>query len=198
MSVRLIAVKCPSCGLPIRGKVADRVFLCECGVMHTRDDKGTRELSHAIAPPNPPSAPPSTVIYVPFWRLDSNVIIHYSRSTGVGGFFNKLFGKDWKGGRVSIYVPAVDWDPGTYKKWASSITSNPPKFNAAPSFGGYERMPVVIDETEANQLADFLILTFEAEKAGVLQEMSYEVNVFGTSLLYLPFNRTEGSFRPML
>jgi hypothetical protein len=198
MPVHLTAVKCPSCGQPIQGKAADRVFLCTCGVLHTRDDDGTRQLEYAIAPPKPASAPPSAVLYVPFWRLDADVAIHYSRSTGMGGFFNKLFGKDWKGGRVSIYVPAVDWDPGTYKRWASTVTSSPPKFKMAQDFGPFEKMPVVIDETEAKQLADFLILTFEAEKSGVLQEMSYEVKVFGTSLLYLPFNRGEGSFTPML
>ena len=196
MPVHLTAVKCPSCGTALEGKVADRVYLCDCGVLHTRDDEGIRELTYIIAMPSNPQAPPSAVIYIPFWRLDSDVAIHYTRSEG--GFFNKLFGKDWKGGRVSIYVPAMDWEPGTYKQWAGALTSNPPRFQPAKDFGAYEREPVVIDEVEAKQLADFLILTFEAEKPGVLQEISYEVKVFEMSVLYVPFDRGGGSFKPML
>lgn len=196
MPVHLKSVKCPACGTALEGKVADRVYLCSCGVLHTRDDEGVRELKYTIAAPKDPATPPTAVIYIPFWRLDSDVAIHYTKSEG--GFFNKLFGKDWKGGKVSIFVPAVDWEPGTYKHWASAITSKPPKFENVKDFGSYEREPVVIDEMEAKQLADFLILTFEAEKPGVLQEISYEVKVFDMSVLYLPFNRGEGSFQPML
>ena len=196
MPVKLTSVKCPSCGTALEGKVADRVYLCDCGMMHTRDDDGTREVKYTIAAPRDPSAPPSALLYIPFWRLDSDVAIHYSRSEG--GFFSKLFGKDWKGGRVSIYIPAVNWDPGTFKHWASTITSSPPKVQPVGEFGPYERDAVTIDETEAQQLADFLILTFEAEKPGVLQEISYTVKVFNTSLLYLPFDRTGASFAPFL
>jgi len=196
MPVILRSIMCPSCHLPLEGKVADRVYLCDCGVMHTRDDEGERQVEYTIAKVADPSSPPSAVIYIPFWRLDSDVAIHYTQSTG--GFFNKLFGKDWKGGRVSIYIPAVDWAPDTFKQWASTLTSHPPTIRPAEDFGPYEREPVVIDEVEAKQLADFLILTFEAEKPGVLQQISYEVKVFNMALLYVPFGRGGRSFQPLL
>jgi hypothetical protein len=196
MPVKLTSVKCPSCGTPLEGKVADRVYLCDCGVMHTRDDDGVRDLKYTIAAPSNPSALPTAVIYIPFWRLDSDVAIHYTESKG--GFFSKLFGKDWKGGRVSIYVPAVDWEPNTYKHWASKLTSNPPDIRPVKDFGSFERESVVVDEAEAQKLADFLILTFEAEKPGVLQKISYEVNVFEMSLLYVPFDKGGKTFQPML
>ncbi|UCC93059.1 MAG: hypothetical protein JSW25_10450 [Thermoplasmata archaeon] len=196
MPIKLKGVKCPSCGTALEGKVADRVYLCDCGVMHTRDDKEVRQVKYTIALPRDPNAPPSAVIYIPFWRLDSDVMIHYTKSEG--GFFNKLFGKDWKGGRVSIYVPALDWDPSTFKHWASTITSKPPNIHVGKDFGPFEREPVTMDEEEAKQMADFLILTFEAEKPGVLQQISYEVKVFDMALLYLPFDRSGKTFTPMV
>jgi hypothetical protein len=195
MPVHLTAVKCPKCGRPITGIPGDRVFLCECGTLHTRDDEGKRPLSFDIAAHNARNPPPEVVIYIPFWRLDSDVRIHYQRSKG--GFFHKLFGKDWKGGKVAIFVPAVDWQPSIYKEWASKITSNPPRYQRVQDFGPYQRMPLTIEEGEAKKLADFLILTFEAEKPGVLQEISYEVKVERATILYLPFNRTGGNLRPM-
>ncbi len=196
MPVILRSIKCPSCGQSLEGKVADRVYLCDCGVMHTRDDDGERPVTYTVAMVRDPAAPPSAVTYVPFWRLDADVVIHYTRSEG--GFFSKLFGKEWKGGRVSIYIPAVDWSPDMFKHWASALTSNPPSIRPARDFGPYQREPVVVDEVEAKQLADFLILTFEAEKPGVLQEIAYEVKVFEMSLLYVPFDRSGKSFQPFL
>ena len=180
--------------MPIEGKVVDAVHLCDCGVLHTRDDDGVRRLDFMIAAPKTPDTPPSAMVYVPFWQLDSDVHIHYTRSEG--GYFNKIFGKDWKGGRVHIFVPAVEWDPTTYKHWAGTLTSNPPQLYPASSFGPYDRVPVTVLEGEAAKMADFLILSFEAEKPGTLQEISYEVNVRGTKLLYLPFDRSQGAFRP--
>jgi hypothetical protein len=195
MPVHLSAVYCPKCGQPIEGKAADRVFYCQCGVLHTRDDEGIRQLAYEVAMPNVTGIPPSALVYVPFWRLDSQVTIHYERSEG--GFFHKLFGKDWKGGRLLIFVPAVDWQPDMYKQWSTALTSKPPNYQRAADFGPYERMPVSVEEGEAKQLADFLMLTFEAEKPGVLQDISYEVRVNHAALLYLPFDRSRGGLQPL-
>lgn len=194
MPVNIVAVKCPSCGQAIEGRSGDRVFLCQCGVMHTRDDQGTRQLPYIIASPRSPNPPTQSLVYIPFWQLDSNVTIFHDRSEG--GFLHKLFGKDWRGGRMFIFVPAVDWDPQTYKHWASTLTGNPPGIRPASSFGPYARWPVTVEEGEAAQLADFMILTFEAEKPGVLQEISYEVKVLGSSLIYLPFEQSSGGIQP--
>ena len=194
MPVHLTAVKCPSCGQGIEGRSGDRVFLCQCGVLHTRDDHGTRQLAYTIAAPRSPDAPIPSVVYIPFWQLDSHVTIHYERSEG--GFFHKLFGKDWRGGRMFIFVPAVDWDPSTYKHWATMLTTSPPGIRPGSGFGPYSRWPVTVEEGEASQLADFMILTFEAEKPGVLQEISYEVRVLGSALLFLPFQQSGGGIQP--
>jgi hypothetical protein len=186
MPVYLTPVKCPSCHQPIEGKTADLVFVCQCGVMHTRDDLGTREVAYQIASPRTGDVPPSSMVYIPFWVLDSVVTIHHSQSEG-GWLLRKLLGQDGQGGRLYIFVPAVDWDPVTYKYWASIFTKNPPRFNPTSTFGPYERWAVTIEEDKASALADFMILTFEAEKQGVLQNISYEVGVSGTSLVYIPF-----------
>ena len=195
MPVKLTVVKCPSCGQPIEGKTVDMVFICDCGVLHTRDDEGVHPMEYVIAAPKTPDATPSALLYIPFWVLTSDVRINYTRSSG--GFFNKLFGKDWKGGRINIYVPAVDWDPETFKYWATALTSSPPRLYNATSFGPYPRLPVVLGKGQAAQLADFLILSFEAEKPGVLQEINYEVKVLSEALMYLPFNRARGAITPV-
>jgi len=52
----------------------------------------------------------------------------------------------------------------------------------------------VIDAEQAKQLADFIVLTYEAEKPGVLQDIAYEVKVNDSSLLYLPFVQLPSGF----
>ena len=44
------------------------------------------------------------------------------------------------------------------------------------------------------QLADFIVLTFEAEKPGVLQDIDYQVRVNDGTLVYLPFLQTGSGF----
>jgi hypothetical protein len=197
MPVHLTTVKCPSCGQPIEGKTADLVFLCQCGVMHTRDDHGTREMAYQVASPRTADVPPSSLVFIPFWVLDSVVSIYHTSSEG-GWFMRKLLGQDGKGGRLYIFIPGVDWDPATFKHWASTFTKNPPRFHPATTFGPYERWAVTVEAEKAAALADFMILTFEAEKPGVLQSISYDVNVSSTALVYIPFLQGAKGLEPYL
>ena len=197
MPVYLNPVKCPSCGKAIEGKTADLVFRCDCGVMHTRDDRGTRELAYQIASPRTGDVPPSALVFIPFWVLDSHVDIHHTSTEG-GWFMRKILGKDHKDGRFYIFVPGVDWDPNTFKHWSSTFTKNPPRMHPATTFGPYERWAVTVEEGQASALADFMILTFEAEKPGTLQSISYEVKVLGIHLAYIPFLKGNKGLEPYL
>ncbi len=193
MPVRVILVKCTQCGAPVQGDHADRVYVCgSCGTAHTRDDSGAKPLKYEIASPNPAAIAQGEPVYLPVWRLDSEVTINRARSEG--GFLNKLFGKDWKGGRMMVFVPAIEWDPKSFKYWAQTLTTKPPQYTLAQGFGNHKRMALAISEEGAMQLADFLVLTFEAEQPGVLQDIDYTVKVHGTQLVYLPFLQTQAGF----
>jgi len=189
--VKVTLVKCPSCGKPIQG-TADRVFICDCGVAHTRDDAGTKTLRYEVAAPNPQAVAQAEPVYVPIWKINTNVAILRERSEG--GFFNKLFGDNWKGGAVTIYVPAVEWDPQSWKHWSQTLTAKPPQYAPQQGFGARKRMAAGRDVEQAKQLADFIVLTYEAEKPGVLQDIAYEVKVIDSSLLYLPFVQLPSGF----
>jgi len=189
--VKVTLVKCPTCGKPIQGTV-DHVFICDCGVAHTRDDSGAHTIKYEVAAPNPQAVSQAEPIFVPVWRIDTNVAILRERSEG--GFFNKLFGDNWKGGRVVIFVPAIEWDPQSWKHWSQTLTAKPPQYTVQQGFGARKRMPVVLDVGEAKQLADFIVLTYEAEKPGVLQDIAYEVKVTDATLAYLPFVQLPAGF----
>ncbi len=193
MPVKVTLVKCPQCGAPIQGDRADAVFVCAgCGAAHMRDDKGAHTLKYEVASPSAAMVAQGDPIYLPVWRLDTDVTILRERSEG--GFFHKLFGANWKGGRTMIWVPAVEWDPNSFKYWAQTLTTKPPQYTPAQGFGARKRMGLALSYLEAQQLADFIVLTFEAEKPGVLQDIDYQVRVNDGTLVYLPFLQTASGF----
>lgn len=73
------------------------------------------------------------------------------------------------------------------KQLAMSLTYEPPRYDVRPDFGGRQRIGSTITKNEAEELADFVIVSMEAEKPGVLQSLSYDLKVNEVKLLYLPF-----------
>ena len=184
--MKVIQVRCPSCDSPIYSKQRDRLFYCDkCSVLHTRD-AGAEKLDFEIAEPNRPLS--GERVYVPFWRLYCSFIIR-SKSVEGGHIFRLtswLKGQNGSG-TLFIYIPAADFDPMTFKRLAIDYTVASPKYSTRLNFGGVRRMPASMSRDEAEELADFVVVTMEAEKPGVLQRLDYSLTVNGSKVVYLPF-----------
>lgn len=187
MPVRIVPVTCPNCQQPITGKEKDNVFYCPvCKTIHVREPDGPKVVMYEIAAMRlPPQGQP---IYVPFWKMPSIVNIYYEDVKG--GFFTELLHGKPKGGYIVLYLPAVEWDVSVYKYWAETLTKQQIRYALASDFGNVPKMPVNILRDEAGRLADFLILTFEAERPGVMQSISYDLQIQSLILTYLPFSQT--------
>jgi len=184
--MKVIQVKCPSCNQAIYSKVKDQLFFCEnCKTLHFRNG-GVEKLDFEIADFNQNIQ--GEKIYVPFWRLYCSFIV---RSKQVeGGQVFKLF--SWltgtgDSGNLFIYVPANDVDPGTFKRLSSQFTSGQPRYKTRLDFGGVKRAPAAVSKTEAGELADFVVVTMEAEQPGTLQYLDYSLTVNDSKIVYLPF-----------
>jgi hypothetical protein len=190
-------VKCPSCNTPIYMKQKDRLFYCEkCNVMHMRDE-GVERVDFEVGEFSPNAQ--GERVFLPFWRIYASFQI---RSKNVeGGSLFKL--ASWlKGGNDSgnlfIYIPASEMDPGSFRRLASQLTSSNPRYATRLNFGGLPRIPVAISKKEAGELADFVVVTMEAEQPGVLQQLDYSLTVNDTKMVYLPFIKTASGFMPAL
>ncbi len=95
-------------------------------------------------------------------------------------------------GSFNVFVPAAEMDIGTSKQLAMSLTYEPPRYRPRMDFGGRQRLGTNITKEEAAELADFVIVTMEAEKPGVLQSLTYDLKVNETKLVYLPFTSATG------
>ena len=193
--MNVIQVKCPSCNTPIYMKQKDTLFYCErCNVMHVRDG-GVEKVDFEVGEFNPGAQ--GEKVYVPFWRIYASFIIR-SKSVEGGSIFKLT---QWlKGGGDSgnlfIYVPAWDQDVANFKRFASMLTGGNPRYKTRLNFGGLPRIPVTMSKKEAAELADFVVVTMEAEQPGVLQRLDYSLTVNDTKMVYLPFIRSAQGLTP--
>ena len=196
--MKVTQVKCPKCGTAITMKERDKLFLCsQCNTMHIRD-VAVETVAFDIAEFGP--AHRGEGIYVPFWKFTCSMVIRSMRSEG--GTFSKLAawvkGGDSKGGNLFVYVPAAEFDPGTFKRLAMMLTEMPPNYSTRFNFGGVKNMPAVISKAEATELADFVVVTMEAEQPGILQQLDYTLTISEAKVVYLPFANATTGLMPAL
>ena len=188
--MRVIQVKCPQCDSPLTMKQKDKVFYCaSCGTMHVRNG-GVEKLDYEIAEFSPNAQ--GEKVFMPFWRVYASLVV---RSKNVeGGTFFKIanFLKGGDSGNMFIYIPAADLNTNDFRRIATQFTSNPPRYSTRLKFGNEVRIPAAISKQEAAELADFVIVTMEAEQPGVLQRLDYSLTINDTKLVYLPFVRNAG------
>jgi len=190
--MKVAQVKCPRCGKASYSKTKDSLVLCDgCRSIHTISPAGPVVYEYEVA--EFAKRADGKKVHIPFWRLFSRVTIFSENVTGA--WVQRLFegGPDgaMRSGSMFLFVPAIELPPEIWKRWAQDLTTNPPQYRGLEKFEG-ERVPCAISEEDARKLADFLVLTFEAEKPGVLQDIRYELTVEHTKLVYLPFHLKDG------
>lgn len=185
--MKVVQVKCPSCNSPIYMKQKDKVFYCDkCNVMHIRESGVPEKIDFEIAEFSPNAQ--GERVYMPFWRVYVTLQVH-SKSVEGGTIFRLT---SWlKGGSDSgnlfVYVPAAEMDTGSFRRLASMYTGSGPNYRTRLNFGQVKRLPAVMLKSEASELADFVIVTMEAEQPGILQKLDYTLTVNDSKMVYLPF-----------
>jgi hypothetical protein len=193
--MRVLQIKCPRCQQPIYSKTKDLAFYCpHCRTMHVRDG-GVHIIDFDIAEFNVNA--PQDRVYMPFWRLFSTVRIDQSQVAG-GTLYKlgRLLKGTANGGNLFIYVPAWHTEVQEFKRWAMDMTESQPMYSLGTDFANVERLPTAVTREEAMKMADFVIVTMEAERPGTLQYLNYSLQVHDARLVYLPFVRGPGGVMP--
>jgi len=185
--MKVAQVKCPQCGQPIYQKQKDEMLHCQnCGVMHYRDLHGVHRVAYEIA--DSAANAEGQRYYMPFWRM--YCVLNIRHRAVEGGYLHKLSsmvkGGD-NGGGLFIFVPASDVDTATFRHWSVNLTTSNPRYSVRSDFNNTERLATTINQEEAVEMADFVAVTLEAEKPGVMQQLDYDFKVQEAKLVYLPF-----------
>ncbi len=52
--------------------------------------------------------------------------------------------------------------------------------------GRHKRVPATVSRKQAHELADFVVVTIEAEKPGTMQYLDYSLKILDSSVVYIP------------
>ncbi|MBC7081773.1 MAG: hypothetical protein H5T44_05995 [Thermoplasmatales archaeon] len=178
--MKVVQVKCPKCKNLFFSKTTDMAFICEnCGTLHIREDeikifdyefwKFSKNME-------------GEKFYMPFWKINVTINVKESKVVGLMKIANLLKGDT---GKMDIYIPAIDCTPDDFRKWSNLLTFDKLNFEIEKTTK-IPRIPLAIGEKEAEKLADFLVLTYEAEKPGVLQYIDYEMKINEKKIVYVP------------
>jgi hypothetical protein len=180
---KLQAVQCKNCGSGLVVELNDNITYCSsCGSgFEINQDVFTPiEVNFAAAA----LRQEGEMIYKPFWFLKTNVNI-LTRDT-TGGFISKMFGsKEKPSGEIIFYIPAFACSIETMKNLAQAFTtknpvSSPQKSNAKITGFAYGK-------DDAKKLAEFILISIEAEKSDTIKSLEYEIDFKSCEILGIPF-----------
>jgi hypothetical protein len=180
---KLEAIKCKNCGSGLVVEINDFVTYCtNCGSGFEIIDGVLQPIEVNFASPVRPAE--GELIYKPFWILKTSVTILERTSTG--GFLKNLFGgHDGSGGNIKFYIPAFRMPVDNMKEMATAFTvkdpvPSPQKFNVKVTGFAYGK-------EDAMKIAEFLLISFEADKSDTMKTFRYEINVDSYEILGIPF-----------
>jgi hypothetical protein len=191
---KIVQVICPGCKNPIHTRVTDSLLLCDCGTLHVRDGVPTI-LEYQTGVFTRPGD--GEKAYMPFWKVLVNFNIRHTDVVGgsFSRFVNSIAGRDG-GSAIVMMLPAFELEPWQYKDLAKQLTMNTPVFTAGRMDPSISREPSVITLEMVDEMADFLFVTIEAEKPGVMQRLDYDLQVASKSIVYLPYYKKDGHLEP--
>jgi len=189
---KLEAIKCKNCGSGLVVEINDYVTYCgSCGsgfeIVNGELQPIEINFASTVIPGN------SEVVYKPFWLIKTKVEI--LERTSAGGFMKNLFGgSSESSGEIAFYIPAFYCTLDNLKKVATAFTqrnpvASPQKYNAKLTGFAYGK-------EDAKKLAEFLLISFEAEKSDTMKTFRYNIDFNSFEILGIPFYKeSDGKFK---
>lgn len=189
---KLEAIKCKNCGSGLVVEINDCVTYCgSCGSGFEIVNGELHPIEINFASTAIPGN--SEVVYKPFWLMRTNVEI--LERTSNSGFLKNLFGgQKGTSGEITFYIPAFYCHLDSLKNIASEFTkknpvASPQKYNAKLTGFAYGK-------DDAKKLAEFLLISFEAEKSDMMKTFKYRMDFNSCEILGVPFyNINNGRFK---
>lgn len=180
---KLEAIKCKNCGSGLVVEINDNVTYCgSCGSGFEIVNGELQPIEINFAATAIPGN--SEVIYKPFWIIRTDVEI--LERTAAGGFIKNLFGgSSATSGSIVFYIPAFYCKLDSLKNLASAFTQKNPV--ASPQKYNAKLIGFAYGKEDAKKLAEFLLISFEAEKSDMMKTFRYNLRFNSFEILGIPF-----------
>ncbi len=174
--VALIPLVCIQCSTPIPAQPEEVAWVCsQCGQGQALDDeKGLAPLEIHYAAGIPPQAKGK-----PFWVAEGKVSLNRDTYTGDQSREAEQF---W-GQPRRFFIPAFSTTLDNGLELANRLLLNPPALEAGPPVS-FEA--VVVAQEDVRSLAEFVVVSVEAERKDKLKELRFSVQLSQPVLWVLP------------
>jgi len=178
MGIKLEALKCPKCGSVLKADRKDLIYRCEnCGTFiyaPTGEEIKVKILDFE-------EIYNAKRYYMPFLTYLTKVEIY--REDVRGFLAERGMGGEW-----ITYIPAGGSLPAQEMVRISKLfTANPPRNkNEIQSFRDAHPLPLEITIEEGEKLAEFVFLSYEVDRPGILQNLEYSFEAKFREVIYMP------------
>ncbi len=176
MVIKLEPLKCPKCGSVLHGKAPDLIYVCEnCGTFvyaPTGKEINGKILEFELEGKNR--------YYMPFLTYDTKVEIYHEEVRGI-------LTEKGRGGEWLTYVPGWNELPAEETvRMGKMLSSNPPEAVEIDNFRNVPRIPLGVTIEEGEKLTEFIFLSYEVERRGILQKIDYSFAAEFKEVVYVP------------
>lgn len=99
-------------------------------------------------------------------------------------------------GKRSYYICAADIPRYLAEPWEIDLTIRNPEIVEVMGGRDGTYMPILINQSTARELTEFLYLRYETEKPGILQVLRYDFTVENSRIVYIPYYKEQASYIP--
>ena len=183
--VELVPLQCVRCSTPVRAAPDEVAWVCaNCGQGLLLDGaSGLRALVVKYAA----AAQQAGLIWRPFWVAATRVTFHARQTYGHDRGPDEI----WSAPRTFI-LPAFECSLEEAGAWGMGFLRQPPRL-AEGSTGVLEG--VTVDAQAARALAEFVVLTVEAERRDQLRSVAFDLDLEPPVLWAMPFTNESGTLR---
>lgn len=188
--MKVITVRCPRCSqviIPPKERGHDEVNICgHCHITFVMKDDKPYEIKREIGKFEVSAE--GQKVYLPFWIVRTKIKILREVNLRFFGFADRKME-----GTYDLYVLATEHTLEYVKKLSQTLTYYGPRVERVNEFETEKIYPVKVKDNDATKIAEFLFITYEGEKPGILQQLQYEFKVEGVRLFYAPFYEKENA-----
>jgi len=185
MTVHLVALKCLQCEYPLPAEPDEVVCACpQCGRTARLEAEGLVAQPVTWAEPRAGATPAR---WLPFWALPGRVVITSRETQGFRPTLPGMQAADplWQQA-TRLWVPAFGLSLDLAKNWGVSLTRAQPALRPGPAPPDVPLRGCVVALEDARKLAEFVVLSIEAERPDMLSSIAFTLPDGTPELWVLP------------
>ncbi len=182
-SIELKLLKCPQCSTPVPAEEDEVAWVCAtCGTGLQLTDQGLAPVGVHWAVPRPGAHVDS---WRPFWTFPGAV--QFQQRVSYSGHMEPE--ALWAANPLRFFVPAYNCPLQELQRLGADLTQRQPALQAGPAGGQLTGCNFLPDD--ARRVAEFVVLTIEADRPDKLRSIQFDVRLGAPELWVLPFARNQ-------